>query len=120
MPEEPPLRSLPSHDTFITMSVQAPRVISRPPGRSNGVLDIPASATQKRPDVVSEALYSRDLSPRLKLVIRHLPPGLTQSDFEEALGEEWSIFGGKVDWTDYKPGKVSKESASLSYNLCSL
>lgn len=46
---------------------------------------------------------------RLKLVVRRLPPGLTQEEFETSLGAEWRVGSGKVDWAAYKPGKVSKE-----------
>lgn len=45
----------------------------------------------------------------LKLVIRRLPPGLSQEEFETSLGEEWKVGGGRVDWAVYKPGKISKE-----------
>ncbi|SMR58764.1 unnamed protein product [Zymoseptoria tritici ST99CH_1A5] len=45
-------------------------------------------------------------SPRLKLEIRRLPPGLTLTEFEEALGEEWKLGNGKVDWREYRQGKV--------------
>ena len=45
-------------------------------------------------------------APRLKLEIRRLPPGLTLSEFEEALGEEWKLGNGKVDWREYRQGKI--------------
>ncbi|KAI4200495.1 MAG: hypothetical protein LQ350_003865 [Teloschistes chrysophthalmus] len=51
---------------------------------------------------------------RLKLVIRRLPPGLTQAEFEECLGAEWQVGSGKVDWVAFKPGKVSKDLAKPS------
>jgi regulator of nonsense transcripts 3 len=76
----------------------------------NGVLSIPASATQKP----STAAYQKNMTPkaaapRLKLVLRRLPPGLTQDEFEAALGNEWKVGGGRVDWYLYKEGKISKE-----------
>ena len=46
---------------------------------------------------------------RLKLIVRRLPPGLTEEEFETSLGGEWIVGNGKVDWAAYKPGKVSKE-----------
>lgn len=49
------------------------------------------------------------VAPRLKVVIRRLPPGLTQAEFEAAIGEAWRLGGGFVDWMVYKEGKVSKE-----------
>ncbi|KAI4180541.1 MAG: hypothetical protein L6R41_007179 [Letrouitia leprolyta] len=48
-------------------------------------------------------------APRLKIVIRRLPPGLTEEEFQMSLGEDWKVGSGKVDWASYKPGKVSKD-----------
>ena len=50
-------------------------------------------------------------------MIRRLPPGLTQSEFDQALGDEWKTAGDKVDWAVYKEGKVSKEYESASRYL---
>ena len=68
--------------------------------RPNGILSVPATAT---------VATSRAAIPRLKVVIRRLPPGLTQVEFEEALGEEWKVGGDRVDWAAYKVGKLSRE-----------
>ena len=76
--------------------------------RPNGVLSIPASATQKRNGAPIN-MSTRAATPRLKVVIRRLPPGLTQTEFDAALGDEWEVHGGKVDWVIYKPGRISKE-----------
>ena len=81
--------------------------------RSNGVLSIPASATQKRNPVQVESMHTRTAAPRLKLVIRRLPPALTEPEFDTALGDDWKANRGKVDWVVYKAGKVSKE-----YDFC--
>lgn len=43
------------------------------------------------------------------MVIRRLAPGLTEDEFEVALGDEWNLGGGKVDWRLFKSGKLSKE-----------
>ena len=75
--------------------------------RLNGVLPVLATTTQK--SGVLSTVSSRAALPRLKLVIRRLPPGLTQSELEHALGDEWKVDGGRVDWALYKPGKLSKE-----------
>ena len=79
----------------------------RTTARSGGMLKIPASATQPRTSMASSAGAQPSL--RLKLLIRRLPPGLTEDEFDDALGEEWRFGNGKVDWVLYKPGKVSKE-----------
>lgn len=47
-------------------------------------------------------------APRLKLEIRRLPPGLTLSEFEEVMGDEWKLGNGKVDWREYRQGKVKQ------------
>ena len=68
--------------------------------RPNGILSVPPSTA---------LATSRAAIPRLKVVIRRLPPGLTQAEFEEALGEEWKVGRDRVDWTVYKIGKLSRE-----------
>ncbi|KAL8693594.1 MAG: hypothetical protein Q9224_003724 [Gallowayella concinna] len=51
---------------------------------------------------------------RLKIVIRRLPPGLSQEEFEASLGDDWKAGKGRVDWAAYKPGKVSKDLSKPS------
>lgn len=77
--------------------------------RANGVLSIPASATQKRTAAGPVRPFTKAATPRLKVIIRRLPPGLSLAEFEAGLGDEWKLNGGKVDWVVYKEGKVSKE-----------
>ncbi|MCJ1258090.1 hypothetical protein MMC24_005920 [Lignoscripta atroalba] len=60
---------------------------------------------------------SKSAAPRLKVVVRRLPPGLTQTEFEVALGTDWNVGGRKVDWANYKPGKISKEYCSGQFKL---
>lgn len=74
-----------------------------------GVLQIPAATTQKSASTTPAKKAHKPPAPRLKLLIRRLPPGLTQSELEDALGEEWKVGAGKVDWAQFKAGKVSKE-----------
>lgn len=76
---------------------------------AGGLLQIPASATQKDASSPSRRKSAKPASPRLKLLVRRLPPGLTATEFENALGQDWKVGAGKVDWLEYKPGKVSKE-----------
>ena len=77
--------------------------------RSNGVISIPASATKKPSPLKPENMPTRIAAPRLKLIVRRLPPGLTQPEYEAIIGEDWKVDGGKVDWLVYKAGKVFKE-----------
>lgn len=79
---------------------------------SGGVLQIPVSVTQKNAPAAKKT--PKPAAPRLKLLVRRLPPGLTQEEFETAIGEEWKLGSGKVSWSQYKPGKVSKDPAKPS------
>ncbi|ETS85362.1 hypothetical protein PFICI_03387 [Pestalotiopsis fici W106-1] len=45
-----------------------------------------------------------------KLMIRHLPPLITEEEVQAILGEEWMIGNGKVDWAQFHAGKVSKSA----------
>lgn len=80
------------------------------PGKATaGLLPISAAATQKSGSGAPAKKTPKPPAPRLKLLIRRLPPGLTQVELENALGSEWNAEAGNVDWLQYKPGKVSKE-----------
>ncbi|KAF2636972.1 hypothetical protein P280DRAFT_134826 [Massarina eburnea CBS 473.64] len=78
---------------------------------ANGV--IPMAVLQKNPPA-SAPRGPKALSPRLKLVCRRLPPGLTKTEFENFLGAEWKVGAGKIDWLNYKKGKISKDVAKPS------
>ncbi|MCJ1437743.1 hypothetical protein MMC27_007130 [Xylographa pallens] len=57
---------------------------------------------------------TRAALPRTKVVIRRLPPGLTEQEFYEALGDQWKLGGDRVDWACFKPGKISRDLAKPS------
>jgi len=79
-------------------------------GRAGGVLPINAAATKKEKSGQGQAKSSpRSQAPRLRLIIRRLPPGLTEAEFWTGLGEEWQVGKGKIDWAAFKDGKISKE-----------
>ena len=83
-------------------------------GRPAGVLAVNA-ATRKNAAAHSTAKSSqRTPAPRLRLIIRRLPPGLTEAEFWTALGDEWQLGNGKVEWAAYKGGNVSRESVQRS------
>ena len=54
-----------------------------------------------------------------KVVVRRLPPAMTEEEFITILGEEWKVGQGKVDWFSYWPGKVSQQSVTAR-NECRL
>ncbi|KAI4742440.1 hypothetical protein E4T50_07146 [Aureobasidium sp. EXF-12298] len=43
---------------------------------------------------------------RLKLVVRRLPPALSKDEFLSTLGEDWKVPGTKIDYLDYRCGKI--------------
>lgn len=75
---------------------------------AGGVLPINAAATRKDKSQHQKS-SPRSPAPRLRLIIRRLPPGLTELEFWKALGEEWQVGKGKIDWAAFKDGKVSRE-----------
>lgn len=78
---------------------------------ANGVLPISASTASKKANTSSpaSATSQRQGIPRLRLIVRRLPPGFTQAEFEDTLGDDWWMGAGRVDWFAYKNGKISKE-----------
>ena len=74
--------------------------------QANGVLAISASQTSGS---ATKPVSAKPVSPKLKVVIRRLAPGLTQGEFTTILGDEWKSGQGKVDWFSYEPGKDSKK-----------
>lgn len=83
--------------TSIEMS--APKVLSR---KTNGVAGSSATEARKAPRVKSPLEGE-------KVVVRRLPPGMTEEEFIAILGDEWKVGNGKVGWVSYYPGKVSQQ-----------
>lgn len=44
----------------------------------------------------------------VKAKVRWLPPGLTEQEFIDILGETWKPGNGKVGWFRYKAGHIPK------------
>ncbi|CAG8950172.1 hypothetical protein HYFRA_00008409 [Hymenoscyphus fraxineus] len=86
-------------------------------GRSqaNGVLPVPASQTQTAAgNHSSKTPGPKPPAPKLKVVIRRLPPALTEAEFLSVLGDEWKLAKGRVDYFLYKNGKDSKDPSKPS------
>ncbi|KAF1840679.1 uncharacterized protein K460DRAFT_321019 [Cucurbitaria berberidis CBS 394.84] len=82
-----------------------------PPAGVNGVL--PVSVLQKNAPPQAPR-GPKAAQPRLKLICRRLPPGLTKAEFESLLGAEWKLGAGKIDWMNYKKGNISTDAAKPS------
>lgn len=74
-------------------------IVKNPNSTASGVTPINPADTQNAP---------AKSAPRLKLEVRRLPPGLTKQEFEQAFGDEWKLGAGKVDWLEYRQGKVKR------------
>jgi len=91
------------------MPAAVPQVIMAKP--SGGLLPITAAATHAATQTNAQRIdpSTKVAAARLKVVIRRLAPGLSEDEFSIAIGEEWQVGRGKVDWMSFKPGKVTKE-----------
>ncbi|KAI0999643.1 hypothetical protein K3495_g8551 [Podosphaera aphanis] len=78
---------------------------------TNGILPIapPHNSTDTQRQTAA-----KPPAPRLKVIVRRLPPGLSQAEFIDILGPEWKLGQGKVDWFVFVPGKISKDPSKLS------
>ncbi|KAI9660240.1 MAG: hypothetical protein M1831_003547 [Alyxoria varia] len=78
-----------------------------------GVLPMPAvdsnTSQKRRPKPPVE---------RTKAVLRRLPPGLTEKELTNILGDEWKPGNGKVSWFRFSPGKISMEIGKPSKPAC--
>ncbi|TKA76872.1 hypothetical protein B0A55_03198 [Friedmanniomyces simplex] len=85
-----------------------PKVIAKHSDRA-GVLPVNAAA---------RAAPTKTSSIRLKLEIRRLPPSLTLTEFEEVLGDEWKLGKGKIDWREYRQGKLKPPGKLPEQSRC--
>ncbi|KAI1260739.1 Smg-4/UPF3 family-domain-containing protein [Xylariaceae sp. FL1019] len=49
-----------------------------------------------------------------KVVVRRLPPGMTEEEFWKIIGDEWKVGNGKVDWAHYDNGDIAYEASDYS------
>lgn len=88
-----------------------PKVIAKNSDRTSGVLPVNAAA---------RVAPNKGPAARLKLELRRLPPGLTLTEFEEALGVEWKLGNGRVDWREYRQGKIKAPGKLPEQSRCYL
>lgn len=77
--------------------------------RQAGVL--PVSAANVKDQAGSSQKSGRGKAPieGQKIVIRRLPPGISEEEVLKYLGDEWQPNKGKVGWFSFMPGKTSNE-----------
>ncbi|KAF7543318.1 hypothetical protein G7Z17_g10840 [Cylindrodendrum hubeiense] len=87
------------------------------PGRGRGSGGKSGDATKVKNATEGDAPKPAKTKPHNegeKLVIRRLPPGMTQTEFASILGNEWDVGKGRVDWFSYAPGKISNDPSKPS------
>jgi regulator of nonsense transcripts 3 len=79
---------------------------------ANGVLPMPTAIMQRN---FGGNKGKRDAkSPPRKLIVRRLPPGLTEDEFKNAIGDEWQLGSGKIDHFHFRPGKIATNPSKYS------
>ncbi|KAK1999761.1 smg-4/UPF3 family protein [Colletotrichum falcatum] len=79
--------------------------------KTNGVP--PASGQQPAADT-PKSNKSRTPVEGDKVIIRRLPPGLTEQELWSNLGDEWKSGNGLVSWHNFVQGKISQDPAKPS------
>ena len=83
---------------------------------ANGVL--PASHAKSQPQAgagtSSRAGKGKTPVEGQKVVLRRLPPGITEQETVAFLSDEWKPGGAKVGWFSFQAGKISKDPAKPS------
>ncbi|KOS22021.1 Regulator of nonsense transcripts UPF3 [Escovopsis weberi] len=79
------------------------------PARGKGASDKGSEAKNTNDPDAPKSSRTKAPSEGEKLVIRRLPPGMTQDEFVSILGHEWETGNGKVDWFYYVRGKISND-----------
>ncbi|KAL7950948.1 Smg-4/UPF3 family domain-containing protein [Trichoderma barbatum] len=84
------------------------------PGKAKGSAEKQAEARSTNDADTPKAPKTRTPHEGDKVIIRRLPPGMTEAECLSILGPEWAVGDGKVDWFSYAPGKVSNELSKPS------
>jgi regulator of nonsense transcripts 3 len=75
--------------------------------KTNGHQSVASS--QSGADAVAKTSKAKAPVEGEKVVIRRLPPGLTEDEFQTILGDTWKSGNGKIGWYRYEKGKISTE-----------
>ncbi|KAK2071878.1 hypothetical protein P8C59_006267 [Phyllachora maydis] len=78
-----------------------PQLLSR---KTGGIV---APSANPQPDDHSKSSKAKTPQEGIKMIVRRLPPGLTEAEFLSVLGREWKPGNGRIGWFDYHMGQVS-------------
>ncbi|KAI8964687.1 Smg-4/UPF3 family-domain-containing protein [Daldinia sp. FL1419] len=85
----------------------APSTARKPNGIS------PVSSTPAANET-PKAAKSKDPPRGKKVLIRRLPPGITEAELWAILGDEWKNGNGKVEWSRFQEGQISQDPSNPS------
>ncbi len=77
--------------------------VAKAPAASSGVAATAASTT------ATDKTKPKPTADGEKVIVRRLPPGLTEAEFTAILGDYWKPGNGRVGWCSFHAGKVSTE-----------
>ncbi|KAK4175880.1 putative regulator of nonsense transcripts [Triangularia setosa] len=86
--------------------MSTPQLLSR---KTNGTTAVAQSSADSPKATKTKAPANGE-----KVVIRRLPPGMTEEEYHNILGDEWKLGNGKVDWFSWCSGKVSQHPSKPS------
>ncbi|KAL8380910.1 hypothetical protein RB595_005279 [Gaeumannomyces hyphopodioides] len=83
---------------------------------ANGVLPAPQAKPQPQAGAGASSRSGKGKTPveGQKVVLRRLPPGITEQETVSFLSDEWKPGGAKVGWFSFQAGKISKDPAKPS------
>jgi hypothetical protein len=58
---------------------------------------------------ISRSSKSKASSDGMKLTLRRLPPGITETEVVTILGDDWKLGNGKVSYWSWNAGKIARE-----------
>ncbi|KAL8296664.1 hypothetical protein RB597_005983 [Gaeumannomyces tritici] len=86
------------------------------PKTANGVLPAPQAKPHPQACAGASSRSGKGKTPveGQKVVLRRLPPGITEQETVSFLSDEWKPGGAKVGWFSFQAGKISKDPAKPS------
>ncbi|KAI1471761.1 Smg-4/UPF3 family-domain-containing protein [Daldinia caldariorum] len=79
--------------------------------KPNGGLSASSASGQNE---TSKTAKTKDSPRGKKVIIRRLPPGITEAEFWAILGDEWKSGNGKAEWMRFQEGQISHDPSNPS------
>ncbi|KXH65511.1 smg-4/UPF3 family protein [Colletotrichum salicis] len=83
-------------------------------GASRKTNGVPSASGQQATTDAPKSNKSRTPVEGDKVIVRRLPPGMTEQELWNNLGDEWKAGNGLVSWHNFESGKISHDPAKPS------